>query len=209
MWDDADLRSCIHYLRGSTSLRIPAGWRELLPTSIWWAPQIRKISLAELKLINFRMLSKTTKKNDQIWPYLAIFGHIWDPKKWVGRREPEIYWHFIEKNPKKNVEKKPIMGCFPVDFIYTCFGVFDAFSDSSEWKAMRFGAPCPNSKDICFTRTTRACGGRKNGSTSRPVNLDYTSLLVWNELRHTYNNPSVCISISNFTSSLWHRFVGV
>lgn len=34
MWDDADLRSCIHYLRGSTSLRIPAGWRELLPTSI-------------------------------------------------------------------------------------------------------------------------------------------------------------------------------
>lgn len=34
MWDDAELKSCIVYLRGSRNLRIPEGWREILPTSI-------------------------------------------------------------------------------------------------------------------------------------------------------------------------------
>ena len=30
-WDDADLRSCIKYIRGSLHLRIPSDWREHLP----------------------------------------------------------------------------------------------------------------------------------------------------------------------------------
>lgn len=34
-WDEeADLRDVIRYARGSTKLRIPDGWRDVLPTTI-------------------------------------------------------------------------------------------------------------------------------------------------------------------------------
>ena len=34
LWDDAFMRSVILYLRGSKKLRIPEGWRELLPHTL-------------------------------------------------------------------------------------------------------------------------------------------------------------------------------
>ena len=34
-WDDADLRSCVLYIRGSWKIRIPNDWRPLLPARIW------------------------------------------------------------------------------------------------------------------------------------------------------------------------------
>ena len=34
MWDDAALRDCIYYTRGSHLLEIPGQWRPVLPNSI-------------------------------------------------------------------------------------------------------------------------------------------------------------------------------
>ena len=56
-WDDADLRSCILYVRGSWNLRIPDDWRHLLPVRIW-----KKAHPCQIRMRNEQIL------DPWIWP---------------------------------------------------------------------------------------------------------------------------------------------
>ena len=112
MCSDADLRTCILYIRGSYRLQIPSRWRQLLPTHIWEAfygnPDGPNQQIYTY-LDNIYLI----KKNSQILPYMGIYHRIWIYGKNRTRTEPIIYWLFIGKKPYRNVEKKPYMGCFP------------------------------------------------------------------------------------------------
>ena len=76
-WQDADLRSSILYIRGSYSLKIPDGWRELLPTKIWEALQDLSdhifLCLGPFRL--FQIYLNYLCKYGRIWPYMAVIGY--------------------------------------------------------------------------------------------------------------------------------------
>ena len=111
MCSDADIRTCILYIRGSYSLQIPPSWRKLLPTHIWEAfygnpdgPNQKKYT--------FWTISIWSKKQSN----MAIYGHI---LQYLGvLKKPYPYWNrnlsgfYWKKNHSEMLKKYHIWAVF-------------------------------------------------------------------------------------------------
>ena len=76
MCPDADLRSCILYIRGSVRLQIPPSLRKHLPTHIWEAFYGNPDGPSQKIYIfgQYQFDQKKTVKYCHIWPYTPVFG---------------------------------------------------------------------------------------------------------------------------------------
>lgn len=114
MCSDADIRSCILYIRGSYSIQIPTSWRKLLPTHIWEAfygnPDGPNQTIIYILNI-FEQYRFDQKKQS----YMAIYGHI---LQYLGiLKKPYPYWN---RNLLGFYWKKTIAKCWK----NTIYGLF-------------------------------------------------------------------------------------
>ena len=144
MCPDADLRSCILYIRGSVRLQIPPSWRKHLPTHIWEAFYGNPDGPSQ-KIYIFGQYQFDQKKQSNT----AIYGHI--PQYLGVLKKPYPYWN---RNLLGFCWKKTIPKCWEKNQIWAVFQGFslDAFCSELRcfWKWVSAKAPTIDIQHLKF-----------------------------------------------------------